>query len=440
MLLAAGAMGAALAADAARAVRRGTAWHDADGGSGGTGVRGTADLCGRGGGARRRRLAGARPNARAKDSQANRRQRLKFPRRRSPGCCESRDAGSLRSGERALMDDLARERVADGLLSPHPSASLADPAAEPSEPILWADRVRDALARRSGTALEIAEDALRHFRANSNCCCWRRSRPWPPVSRCARSASQAPPEALCARQSRHSADRARIRAAETIQPRLDNAARGGDRHSSRSPLAGSSARTSCCTGCVIGCWKFASSSTRREPRARQPPPIRPRAPAKPPAPRPQRAERRCGGARAVGARSASAGRQLQRAGRDRQPAGDRARRRRRRIRLVPAARRADPPQPVRGLRRTALPAGAARGGDPLVPGRDGAQGAEAVSRPGAAGRRGRARQDDRSRHGAEGIRAARHGRAHPDPDPGLAGRAVARRDGEQVRHRLRHQP
>ena len=58
------------------------------------------------------------------------------------------------------MDDLARERVADGPLSPHPSASLADPAAEPSEQILWANRVRDALARQSGTALGIAEDAF----------------------------------------------------------------------------------------------------------------------------------------------------------------------------------------------------------------------------------------------------------------------------------------
>ena len=108
--------------------------------------------------------------------------------------------------------------------------------------------------------------------------------------------------------------------------------------------------------------------------------------------------------------------------------------------VVRAARRADPAQPVRGLRRAALPAGAAGGGGALVPGRDGAQGAQAVSRPGAAGRRGRARQDHRGRDGAEGIHAARHGRAHPDPDPGLAGRAVARRDGEQVRHGLRHQP
>ena len=59
------------------------------------------------------------------------------------------------------MDDLARELVADGPLSPHPSASLADPVAEPSEQILWANRVRGALARQSDTALGIAEDALR---------------------------------------------------------------------------------------------------------------------------------------------------------------------------------------------------------------------------------------------------------------------------------------
>jgi superfamily II DNA or RNA helicase len=61
------------------------------------------------------------------------------------------------------MDDLAREFDADGLLSPHPSASLADPAAEPSQQILWANRVRNALARQPGTALGIAEDALRQL-------------------------------------------------------------------------------------------------------------------------------------------------------------------------------------------------------------------------------------------------------------------------------------
>ncbi len=69
---------------AARAVRRGAAWPDADGGSGGTGVRGTAGLCGRGGGARRRRLAGARPNDRASDGQANKRQWLKLAAPLSP--------------------------------------------------------------------------------------------------------------------------------------------------------------------------------------------------------------------------------------------------------------------------------------------------------------------------------------------------------------------
>ncbi len=99
-----------------------------------------------------------------------------------------------------------------------------------------------------------------------------------------------------------------------------------------------------------------------------------------------------------------------------------------------------PAQPVRRVRRTALPAGAAGRGGALVSGRDGPQGAEAVSRPGPARRRGRARQDRRGGDGAEGIHPARHGRAHPDPHPGLAGRTVARRDGEQVRHRLRHQP
>ena len=88
-----------------------------------------------------------------------------------------------------------------------------------------------------------------------------------------------------------------------------------------------------------------------------------------------------------------------------------------------------PARPVPRVRRIALPAGAARRGDALVPGRNRAQGAEAVSRSRAAGRRGRPRQDHRSRHGGEGIHAARHGRARADPDTRLAGRPMARGDG-----------
>src|SRR4051794_31744914 len=62
------------------------------------------------------------------------------------------------------MDDLAHGRDEGEQLSPHVSVVRpADPAAEPSEQIPWANRVRDALARQSDTALGIAEDALRKF-------------------------------------------------------------------------------------------------------------------------------------------------------------------------------------------------------------------------------------------------------------------------------------
>ena len=82
-----------------------------------------------------------------------------------------------------------------------------------------------------------------------------------------------------------------------------------------------------------------------------------------------------------------------------------------RRRLVRLARALCPSRPRARLRRAALPAASARHRNLLVPGRDRAQGAQAVSRPGAACRRGRARQDHRGRHGAQGVSAARHGRA-----------------------------
>ena len=59
-------------------------------------------------------------------------------------------------------------------------------------------------------------------------------------------------------------------------------------------------------------------------------------------------------------------------------------------------------------------------------------GAQAVPRPGAARRRGRARQDHRSRHGAQGVPAARHGRERACAHPCLTGRAVARGTRDQV--------
>ena len=70
--------------------------------------------------------------------------------------------------------------------------------------------------------------------------------------------------------------------------------------------------------------------------------------------------------------------------------------------------------------------------------RDRAQGAEAVPRPRPAGRRSGPRQDHRGLHGAEGVHAARHGRAHPGADAGIACRPVAGGAGEQVRADVRH--
>ena len=75
--------------------------------------------------------------------------------------------------------------------------------------------------------------------------------------------------------------------------------------------------------------------------------------------------------------------------------------------------------------------------DLLASDRDRAQGIETVPRPRAARRRGRPRQDRRGGHGAQGVSAARHGRAGPGAGPRLAGRTMAGGIGDQIRYSLR---
>ena len=61
-----------------------------------------------------------------------------------------------------MMDDLIKDRHASELLSnPTNEAGQAEPTRDLSNPMVLCDRVRDALARRSDAALEIAEDAVR---------------------------------------------------------------------------------------------------------------------------------------------------------------------------------------------------------------------------------------------------------------------------------------
>src|SRR5215469_7085382 len=65
-------------------------------------------------------------------------------------------------GGHVLMDNLIKDRHVSELLSnPTNEAGQAESARDQSDPIVLCDRVRDALARRSDTALEIAEDAVR---------------------------------------------------------------------------------------------------------------------------------------------------------------------------------------------------------------------------------------------------------------------------------------
>jgi hypothetical protein len=61
-------------------------------------------------------------------------------------------------GEQGLMDDLIKDRHVSELLS---EAGQAESTRNLSDPMVLCDRVRDALARRSDTALEIAEEAVR---------------------------------------------------------------------------------------------------------------------------------------------------------------------------------------------------------------------------------------------------------------------------------------
>ena len=61
-----------------------------------------------------------------------------------------------------MIDDLIHKLNVGGQLSNHTNEPRqAVPASELPDPTLWGDRVRDALAQRSDTALNIAEDAVR---------------------------------------------------------------------------------------------------------------------------------------------------------------------------------------------------------------------------------------------------------------------------------------
>ena len=104
---------------------------------------------------------------------------------------------------------------------------------------------------------------------------------------------------------------------------------------------------------------------------------------------------------------------------------------------VRAARASGAPGPCAGLRRAAVPAASDGLRAAVASARDRTQGAQAIPWPRASGRRGGPRQDHRSLHGAQGIRAARDGGAHPGADTGLSCRPVAGGAGEQVRPDVR---
>ena len=60
------------------------------------------------------------------------------------------------------MDDVIEERHLRELLSnPTNTLGRAESTRDQSDPMVLCDQVRDALARRSDAALEIAEDAVR---------------------------------------------------------------------------------------------------------------------------------------------------------------------------------------------------------------------------------------------------------------------------------------
>ena len=98
-----------------------------------------------------------------------------------------------------MIDDLIHRLDVGEQLSNHTNEPRqAEPASELPDPTLWGDRVRDALAQRSDTALDIAETLFAPARANSNSCCLPRLRPWQQVTQCARTrSSNATRSAMC---------------------------------------------------------------------------------------------------------------------------------------------------------------------------------------------------------------------------------------------------
>ena len=152
-------------------------------------VRGTADLCGRGGGARRGRLAGARPDGRAKDSQANRRQGLKSRAadRRFAANRATRAASVQENGHRWTISR-ANELPTGCSRRTRAHRWRTRPRSLPSKsygPIECGVRWHGSPAPPWGSP----RTRCGNFRASSSCFCWRRSRRWPPVTRCAHSDS-----------------------------------------------------------------------------------------------------------------------------------------------------------------------------------------------------------------------------------------------------------
>ena len=159
-----------------------------------------------------------------------------------------------------MIDDLIHRLDVGEQLSNHTNESRqAEPASELPDPTLWGDRVRDALAQRSDTALDIAEDAVRA---------------------CPGEFELLLLAALAALAAGHSV-RAHVflkRHQKRYVPGkavslLTALAYAQQRQFSRAwamlcaegiefflrPCAGSSALVSCCTGCVSGSWRFVSS-------------------------------------------------------------------------------------------------------------------------------------------------------------------------------------
>ena len=132
-----------------------------------------------------------------------------------------------------MIDDLIHERHVGELLADHTNEPRqAGSAKELSDPTLWSDRVREALAQRSDTALDVAEDAVRAC---------------PGEFELLLLAALA---ALAAGQS--------VRAHAFLKRHQKRYVPRGSSLSLR-PRAGSSALVSCCTGYASGSWRFVLS-------------------------------------------------------------------------------------------------------------------------------------------------------------------------------------